>query len=179
MELNTSCYARLMTAPVIALWLALFALQAAPPPSSQPAQTAAPQDQQPAPAPSSDDAAPLHPVRRPCRNPDPTGNYRIGCGVTAPKPLHIEEPQFSELARKQKVGGDVVLSLTVDTQGNPTNIKITRSLADKVDPKFRKAALSLDDKAIEAVSKYHFAPATYQGSPVAVQVNVDVNFQIF
>jgi TonB family protein len=167
-----------MTAPVITFWLTLFALQTAPAPSAQPTQTAAPQDQQAAPAPSSDEAAP-RPARRPCRNPDASGNYRVGCGVTPPKPIHLADPEFSELARKQKIGGDVLVSLTVDADGSPTNIKVTRSLADKVDPKFRKAALSLDDKAIEAVSKYRFAPATYQGSPVAVQVNVDVNFQIF
>jgi TonB family protein len=111
--------------------------------------------------------------------PDPSGSYRIGCGVTSPKIIHSAEPELSELARRQKVGGQVTVSFTVATNGNPTNIKVIRSLATKVDPKFRKAALSLDDKAIEVVGKYRFAPATYQGSPVAVQMNVNINFQIF
>ena len=39
--------------------------------------------------------------------------------------------------------------------------------------------LGLDEKAVEAVRKYKFKPATRNGEPVPVEINVDVNFQIF
>jgi TonB family protein len=99
--------------------------------------------------------------------------------MTPPKPIQIANPEFSELARKKKLGGDVMVVLTVDADGMPQNVRVARSLADKVAPKDRKAALSLDEKAIEAVQKYRFKPATRDGNPVAAEIHIDVNFQIF
>jgi protein TonB len=37
----------------------------------------------------------------------------------------------------------------------------------------------LDEKAIEAVSKYRFKPSMEHGQPVPVEINVELNFQIF
>ncbi len=99
--------------------------------------------------------------------------------TTPPKPIQTVDPQFSELARKKKIGGDVLVVLTVDTNGFPKNVRVERSLADKVGPKDRKAALSLDAKAIEAVQQYRFKPAMRDGTPVATEIHIDVNFQIF
>jgi TonB family protein len=82
----------------------------------------------------------------------------------------------------RRVGGGVSsprVNLIVDANGNPTNVHVLRSMADTVDKKHRKAALTLDQKAIEAVQKYRFSPATEGGKPVAVELNVEVNFQIF
>jgi protein TonB len=39
--------------------------------------------------------------------------------------------------------------------------------------------LGLDEKAVDAVKQYKFKPATQDGKPVPVQVNLEVNFQIF
>jgi len=37
----------------------------------------------------------------------------------------------------------------------------------------------LDQKAVEAVEQYRFKPAMLHGEPVAVQVNIKVNFRLF
>jgi hypothetical protein len=37
----------------------------------------------------------------------------------------------------------------------------------------------LDQKAVEAASKYRFKPATFQGIPVPFDLNIELNFQIF
>ena len=116
--------------------------------------------------------------RPPCRA-DPSAIPPVRCGITPPKVLHYAYPEFSEEARRKKVGGVVGVVLTVDEAGNPQNVQVFKSLADKVDPKNRKAALSLDQQAINAVKKYKFSPATSQGKPVPVELHVDVNFQIF
>jgi len=71
------------------------------------------------------------------------------------------------------------VSLIIDTEGNPTNVHISKSMADTVDQKHREAALSLDQAALDAVKQYKFTPATLHGKPVAVYLNVEVNFQIF
>jgi protein TonB len=56
----------------------------------------------------------------------------------------------------------------VDAQGHPRNIHVARSLG-----------LGLDEKAVEAVRKWKFEPGTKDGQPVAVQVNVEVNFRLY
>jgi protein TonB len=43
----------------------------------------------------------------------------------------------------------------------------------------RGVGMGLDQKAIEAVKQYRFKPAHENGKPVAVQLNVEVDFRIF
>ena len=89
------------------------------------------------------------------------------------------EPEFSEKARKAKLRGDCALSLTVDVDGFPKNVTVVRSIAEGQPEKRRLAAISLDEKAIEAVKQYRFKPAMLDGRPVPVEVQINVNFQIF
>ena len=61
------------------------------------------------------------------------------------------------------------MQLVVGTDGTPHSIRITKSAADAyTDPADREAALTLDQKAIDAVSQYRFSPGTSQGKPVPV-----------
>jgi TonB family protein len=39
--------------------------------------------------------------------------------------------------------------------------------------------MGLDEKAIEAVQKWKFAPGMKDGHPVSVQVSVEVNFRLY
>jgi protein TonB len=39
--------------------------------------------------------------------------------------------------------------------------------------------MGLDQKALEAVEKWKFTPGEKDGVPVAVQVNVEVRFQLY
>ena len=95
------------------------------------------------------------------------GAYRIGGGVSAPSVLSKVEPEYSEEARKAKWQGTVVLSLVVDDQGRPQNLKVLRSLG-----------LGLDQKAIEAVEKWRFKPGMKDGKPVPVMATIEVNFRL-
>jgi len=96
------------------------------------------------------------------------GIRRIGGGVAPPVVLFAPEPQFSEEARKAKVSGNVLVYLQVDTNGKPMHVRVLRGIG-----------LGLDEKAVEAVAQYKFKPAMENGKPVAVEMNVEVNFQIF
>lgn len=96
------------------------------------------------------------------------GLRRIGGGVSAPVVLFAPEPEFSEEARKAKVAGNVLVYLQVDVNGRPTHVRVLRGIG-----------LGLDEKAMEAVRQYKFKPAMENGHPVAVEMNVEVNFQIF
>jgi TonB family protein len=39
--------------------------------------------------------------------------------------------------------------------------------------------MGLDEKAIDAVRKWRFDPARKDGHPVAVPVNIEVNFRLY
>jgi protein TonB len=101
------------------------------------------------------------------------GNYgggpkRIGGGVSAPVVIFQVDPEFSEEARKAKFMGVVTVNLWVDEKGNPTHVRVLRGVG-----------MGLDEKAVEAVKQYKFRPAMEGGKPVLVELNIEVNFQIF
>lgn len=96
-----------------------------------------------------------------------SGVLRGGGGVTAPVPIYRQEPQYAEKARKAKVQGTVVLYVEVDPTGHAGNIKVMRSLG-----------YGLDEKAIEAVSKWEFKPGMKEGKPVTVAATIQVNFRL-
>jgi len=102
------------------------------------------------------------------QNKVPAGVMRVGNGVSAPKLVYSVDPKFSNKARHAKYQGICVLSLIVDKDGKPQDIHVVKKLG-----------MGLDEKAVEAVRQYRFKPAYYKGHPVAVQINVEVNFRIY
>jgi protein TonB len=96
------------------------------------------------------------------------GLYHPGGGVSNPVLVFAPDPEFSDEARRAKYQGVCVVGLIVDAQGNPQRVRIVRPLG-----------MGLDEKAIEAVKQYKFKPAIYQGHPVPVEINIEVNFRIY
>jgi TonB family protein len=93
---------------------------------------------------------------------------KVGGSVTEPRLLTKVDPDFSDAARALKYTGIVLVTLVVDQTGTPRQVRI-----------LRPAGLGLDERAVSAVEQYTFQPAMDNGKPVAVQLNVEVNFQIF
>ena len=97
------------------------------------------------------------------------GVYRVyKDGVTPPKVIRAPDPKYTKAARKAKITGTVVLWLVVNKEGLPEQIRIQKSL----DP-------GLDESAIDAVRRWKFEPSTKDGQPVAVMINVEVNFKLY
>jgi periplasmic protein TonB len=92
----------------------------------------------------------------------------VGGGVAAPQLIFAPDPEFSDEARRAKFQGICVVSLIVDPQGNPQRVQVVRHLG-----------MGLDQKAVDAVKQYRFKPATLQGKPVPVEVNIEVTFRIY
>jgi len=63
--------------------------------------------------------------------------------------------------------GPVVLWLVVGTDGLPQQIKVQRSLG-----------MGLDEKAVRTVRQWRLQPATKEGKPVPVTMNVQINFRL-
>jgi bla regulator protein blaR1 len=94
--------------------------------------------------------------------------YHIGGDVTAPELVFAPDPEFTEKARRAKYQGACVITTVIDAQGNPTQVLVVRHLG-----------MGLDKKAVEAVKQYKFKPAMRLGNPVAVKVNIEVNFRLY
>jgi protein TonB len=88
-------------------------------------------------------------------------------GIVAPVVLYKVEPEFSEEARKAKYQGTVVLTIEVGEDGKPRGFRIVSGLG-----------MGLDDKAIEAVSRWRFKPAMRNGKPVRSPATIQVNFRL-
>ena len=96
------------------------------------------------------------------------GVYRVGGGVSAPRATFAPDPEYSDEARKAKYQGTVILFAIITPEGRASDLRIVRSLG-----------MGLDEKAMDAVRKWRFDPATKDGLPVAVQVNIEVNFHLY
>jgi len=88
-------------------------------------------------------------------------------GIKPPRVLKSPDPVYPEAARQEQIEGTVVLWLVVNEQGLPEQIRVQRALGH-----------GLDRNAVEAVKHWKFAPATKSGAPVAVAINVEVNFRL-
>jgi len=96
------------------------------------------------------------------------GIFHVGEGVSAPRPIYTPEPEFSEEARKAKYQGVVVLNIVVGTDGRVHNPRVVRSLG-----------MGLDEKAIEGVKTWKFDPSKKDGRNVAVEMNIEVAFNLY
>lgn len=125
-----------------------------PPAFSRPPLTPlAPPPTEPLTTPASAQSAPAKP---PCHNPDASGKYRIGCGVSAPGLIHKVEPQFPAGSSAKDLRSGAAVSLVVDAEGNPTNVHLSHSMVDKVDRSSRARQQQLEDNVLEAVKQYRF-----------------------
>jgi TonB family protein len=93
--------------------------------------------------------------------------YRVGAGVSAPSTWNKQEPTYTEEARAAKVSGTVLLYVEVDSGGRARNIKVLRGLG-----------FGLDERAVEAVSRWRFLPGHKDGQPVTVAAEITVDFRL-
>jgi TonB family protein len=109
------------------------------------------------------------PSKGPHYGPGPEGIFQPGMrGVSVPEVIYSPEPSFSDEARKAKHQGIVQLLVVVGKDGHPYDIRVGQTLG-----------MGLDEKAIEAVSRWRFRPATFNGQPVATQIAIQVDFHLY
>jgi TonB family protein len=108
-------------------------------------------------------STPVPPVPQGLRQIPP--GQQIGRG--APMVIYKVDPEYTEEARRAKLEGGVLLKIVVGADGVAKNIQVVRSLG-----------LGLDEKAIEAVSRWKFRPGEKNGQPVDVTATIMVNFRL-
>jgi TonB family protein len=110
--------------------------------------------------------SPVAPIR-PAVLIDEDAAVRVGNGVSAPLILERQEPSYTEEARAAKIQGTVLLRLVVRADGTTGQIRVLRSLD-----------VGLDQRAVEAVSRWRFKPGMKDGKPVAVETTLEVSFHL-
>jgi len=95
------------------------------------------------------------------------GPYRPGSGIAPPRLLREVKADYTEDARQRSISGDVVLEIVVRRDGSVGDIRILKGLAG-----------GLNDRAVQAVRQWRFSPASRQGAPVDVIVEVAVEFKL-
>lgn len=87
--------------------------------------------------------------------------------LTAPVLIYKSEPEYSEEGRRAKIQGTVMLRIEIDEHGLPRAVSIRQGLG-----------LGLDEKAIQAVTRWRFRPATRNGKPIPSTAMVEVFFRL-
>jgi TonB family protein len=99
----------------------------------------------------------------------------VGTGITPPKLIHSVEANFSDKARRARKDKNLkqtefksIINLVVNKEGNPTDLCLKTA-----------TGYDLDREAGKAVREYRFKPAVKDGAPIAVRINVEVNFRFY
>lgn len=93
--------------------------------------------------------------------------YTVEDGATAPRVIQRTAPEYTDQARLARLTGSVLVKLIVEEDGTLRDVHVSRSLG-----------LGLDQKAVEAVESWEFAPGNVDGKAVPVLTTVAVNFQL-
>jgi TonB family protein len=89
-------------------------------------------------------------------------------GMTPPRVLNSIDPSSNEYAQKYGIAGMELLRTVVDATGVPGQMAIARPIG-----------FGLDEKAVDAIKNSHFQPATINGQPVPVVIDLVVTFRIY
>jgi len=84
-----------------------------------------------------------------------------------PTVLMAPEAEFSDEARRAGFQGVVLITVLVTERGELQDIRLVLPLGK-----------GLDEKALEAVRRYKFAPALRWGIPVQRRITIEVNFRL-
>jgi TonB family protein len=88
--------------------------------------------------------------------------------VTPPHAIFMPNPEYTEEARKKKINGTVIVSMTVTVDGTTRDIKVVKGVG-----------YGLDEKAVAAVSRWKFSPALKDGQPIEKEITAEVAFHLY
>lgn len=89
-------------------------------------------------------------------------------GVTSPKAIKMNNPSFTDEARKMKLQGTVRFALTLDENGIPKTATLLKGLPG-----------GLNKQSIDTAMQWRFHPVLKDGKPVPVCVVMEVTFALY
>jgi len=91
--------------------------------------------------------------------------YTLTDDVTPPRVTKQVNPQYSPGSRGIRIRGSVLMETIVSSRGTPKKTHVVRGL-DK----------EIDAAAVDAVNQWLFEPGKKDGKPVAVRVQIEIQF---
>lgn len=95
------------------------------------------------------------------------GDLFKAAGITMPNCVYCPNPDYTDEARAAKIQRNVKFDVVIDEQGKAKRIALIQG--DRY---------GLTTRALEAVRKWQFKPATKDGKPVTVCVPIEVIFRL-
>jgi TonB family protein len=95
------------------------------------------------------------------------GPIRVGGDVKAPVLIHREAAVYTDLARRARVEGTVIVEAIIDRTGGVKDAHVVKALP-----------FGLNGTALEAVRKWKFRPAIHRGKAVDVFQILNVDFHL-
>ncbi|MGA8109255.1 MAG: M56 family metallopeptidase [Acidobacteriaceae bacterium] len=93
--------------------------------------------------------------------------YHPGPDVTNPKLVYAPDPEYPKnAAARARTHVICVIRVIVDRDGVPQDLQVVQS-----------GGKDFDAEATKAVGRYRFEPGLRNGKPVAVEINIEVNFR--
>ena len=96
--------------------------------------------------------------------PQGTPPLRVGANIRPPDKVHHVAPVYPDDARRARIGGKVILDLSVGADGTVTGVRLLRGVP------------RLNDVAIDAVKQWRFKPTLQNGVSVPVSMTYTVFF---
>jgi periplasmic protein TonB len=96
----------------------------------------------------------------------PKGPIRISTGMKEPRLVFAPPVVYSPIAKTARVEGTVLLDAVIDEQGNVTQVRVISGPA------------LLLASALKAVSERKYEPTILDGQPVAIRLNVTIQFHL-
>src|SRR5262249_33786620 len=116
-------------------------------------------------APHESEAKAPAPAAKPQRTRIGDGSTIPNSAITPPRVVEFQPPAYTNEALLAHIEGTVTLEASVKVEGEVQILRVVKGLG-----------YGLDEKAIEAVKSWKFAPATRNGAPVDAVTQVDVDF---
>lgn len=90
---------------------------------------------------------------------------KANSGVTPPHPTYTPNPEYPPEARRAKLHGICVLTLTVGADGKPHAVRMVHPLGSL-----------LDEKTLQTFSTWRYEAARENGQPVDSEIKVEITF---
>jgi TonB family protein len=94
-----------------------------------------------------------------------SGNAEAPSSLSAPAAVRKVDPAYPMQLMRENVAGTVILYAVIHTDGSVGNVRILRSVDDRI-----------DEFASQAVAQWKFDPATKNGAPVDVEATFQIPF---
>ena len=98
----------------------------------------------------------------------PAEVLRVGGRIARPKQLFAPRPAYTEVARRARVEGTVILEVRLDEAGHVDSVTVLRG-----------EPFGLTESAVAAVSRWRYEPARLGERAVPVLMTVTVRFELF